>query len=1332
MSNRQEGDGCVGDAGTPGSEERGGYVGDAGTSGSDSEDSWVVLADSYHETDDVNIGEAHLDPSVSGDLDSSVSGDLDRYGSEDLDRSSSEDRLLSSGDTLLTLSADSLTDSANSLIVCDTHPAEEHDQGERTQPESVLEPAPEQESPSNRGAVSEPVSDLSSVPYPDVYSESDGVAVMNQSPDEFDFVLSPAHPTDNTVSPPGGAASLLVSTTSLPGSTEDQFNVASGDDAEPLSSYSRSWNDRRFSDLALTEEGALLVPHAEDAWDRVESPARSLDHSSDSGSFSVQSLPVLLPGVRHYTHHRNTEVNRLLSAMLVLCCVSVLGLGFGHFLGWEHHQEHTDSVVNRMGRKLDSLRSDLLTCLVTEDDADLDNKWIEKLLDENRNLLQRLKSAEQTSSCDSRAERAGEAKSRQIVDQLIHENRNLRSFISKMYRGHGMEDKVSDDWGVSAYSVAVNVSSESLPVDTFAGSVVNDAMSAPGVDGTVGGWDSTGKNDRLIFTKPLALHTNRTAYSAGEVRNRERRRDEINSVVDLVLNSGRVSGKYRADYTDVVAGSPVSTAAPPVSSAGSPVSTAGSPTSTAGRPVSSAAKYRVPLYEYQQESGGADTVNDESTRSHSVNPALIGPTGPDQHNVSGLHCQHTSAAVREEQHVKYHDNTVVSLITSEVTSLPYDGDVFMSAEEVESSARSADEDLFMISDDSDFPASVPTAEWSMLDDDLSIPKDKHQTLVSSLSTSSSIADGTSSNVVERTSPDIAEGTSPGIAGENEKVVGDRQCTGRARLQSEDGEGCGQLREQLVGWGKHLWRHSAPLASAVVSGVWKSVRDWYPERGSYEEELVGRVWEELEECPARVNRCLLEARKLSEQLVLGAAEVAAQWRTVGERWWREYEVWNSDSILSASRDRTHSQPNTDISSNNTSARRLPDNTSQLDQANKGKYSRKQNEQTANSTSGGQDITKKARRETKEREEGKHDRGKRYKKSRDEPDEELKVKTKKWKKDVRKYKKEAMKGNTKKSDSKELRNRDRDDSNKTSKKNGKIKKEEEREKSRDKRKKHKQMKEENDEWESYSKNKLKKNRENGKSKHISKTAEKSTSTQTKTSDSKDEEYAGDGEGDWLLQRARYRELVRSPTDPADRSHRYEDWTTVRARGREHQRQQEGPGEAEVTDGPTVTADGSQGGGRDHDWLKASADDVDVLDSRFQQMNHRGSSGKDRRGFNSERDPRVFSRKDNRKVIDGMEYRPSKEYQGLSDDEINHDFNGRETYWNFDDREGGSDSDGETSDSDFDDEVKDSGEEKSDYLGYFGFDLDKLQAGLDRHMRKTMRRIEQQMRQMEARLL
>ena len=42
--------------------------------------------------------------------------------------------------------------------------------------------------------------------------------------------------------------------------------------------------------------------------------------------------------------------------------------------GWLHHHELTEEMVHTLDEKLDVLKDDLMTCMTTEDDQDLDNK----------------------------------------------------------------------------------------------------------------------------------------------------------------------------------------------------------------------------------------------------------------------------------------------------------------------------------------------------------------------------------------------------------------------------------------------------------------------------------------------------------------------------------------------------------------------------------------------------------------------------------------------------------------------------------------------------------------------------------------------------------------------------------------------------------------------------------------------------------------------------------------------------------------------------------------------------------------------------------------------
>ncbi|XP_043199316.1 uncharacterized protein LOC122369023 [Amphibalanus amphitrite] len=146
--------------------------------------------------------------------------------------------------------------------------------------------------------------------------------------------------------------------------------------------------------------------------------------------------------LRQYVHQRNNTVNHLLTVVLVLCVTCVLGLGVGHFLGWLHHHEMTEEIVHTLDEKLDVLRDDLMTCMTTEDDQDLDNKWIKELLTENEALLQQLHGEEEQSGAEggSHCSEAGYARLRDQVNQLRMENDELKANIAKMRYGTSSQD----------------------------------------------------------------------------------------------------------------------------------------------------------------------------------------------------------------------------------------------------------------------------------------------------------------------------------------------------------------------------------------------------------------------------------------------------------------------------------------------------------------------------------------------------------------------------------------------------------------------------------------------------------------------------------------------------------------------------------------------------------------------------------------------------------------------------------------------------------------------------------------------------------------------------
>ncbi|XP_037088473.1 uncharacterized protein LOC119109038 [Pollicipes pollicipes] len=162
---------------------------------------------------------------------------------------------------------------------------------------------------------------------------------------------------------------------------------------------------------------------------------------TDLSSQPEQMVPdeVNVSRLRHYVHQRNNAVNHLLTVLLVLCVTCVVGFGVGHFLGWIHHHEMTEEIVHSLDEKLDVLRDDLMTCMTTEDDQDLDNKWIKELLNENEALLHQLQ-GDDGDGPDSSHCSEGYARLRDQVNQLRMENDELKANIAKMRYGTASQD----------------------------------------------------------------------------------------------------------------------------------------------------------------------------------------------------------------------------------------------------------------------------------------------------------------------------------------------------------------------------------------------------------------------------------------------------------------------------------------------------------------------------------------------------------------------------------------------------------------------------------------------------------------------------------------------------------------------------------------------------------------------------------------------------------------------------------------------------------------------------------------------------------------------------
>merc|ERR1712131_222556 len=92
-----------------------------------------------------------------------------------------------------------------------------------------------------------------------------------------------------------------------------------------------------------------------------------------------------------YKHDKNLQVDRFLTAILVLALALAIGLGIGHFLGLSERLEVQEMYENLQEERLDLLQGDLVSCIEGEeglggDDQDLDDKVIKQLWEENQDL----------------------------------------------------------------------------------------------------------------------------------------------------------------------------------------------------------------------------------------------------------------------------------------------------------------------------------------------------------------------------------------------------------------------------------------------------------------------------------------------------------------------------------------------------------------------------------------------------------------------------------------------------------------------------------------------------------------------------------------------------------------------------------------------------------------------------------------------------------------------------------------------------------------------------------------------------------------------------------
>ena len=113
---------------------------------------------------------------------------------------------------------------------------------------------------------------------------------------------------------------------------------------------------------------------------------------------------------REYIHQRNPKINLILTAVAIIFLALGLGLGVGHFLGWSERLELQEMYAEVREDRMEELTDSLVSCMTGEeaaggDDQDLDDRVIQQLHEENRELKEQVELLHQMNAAANSPER---------------------------------------------------------------------------------------------------------------------------------------------------------------------------------------------------------------------------------------------------------------------------------------------------------------------------------------------------------------------------------------------------------------------------------------------------------------------------------------------------------------------------------------------------------------------------------------------------------------------------------------------------------------------------------------------------------------------------------------------------------------------------------------------------------------------------------------------------------------------------------------------------------------------------------------------------------------
>ena len=144
----------------------------------------------------------------------------------------------------------------------------------------------------------------------------------------------------------------------------------------------------------------------------------------DKWSKCIQDFLFQIKRGREYIHQRNPKINLILTAVAIIFLALGLGLGIGHFLGWSERLELQEMYAEVREDRMEELTDSLVSCMTGEeaaggDDQDLDDRVIQQLHEENRELKEQVELLHQMNAAANSPERRVEEGEEWTLDEQL-------------------------------------------------------------------------------------------------------------------------------------------------------------------------------------------------------------------------------------------------------------------------------------------------------------------------------------------------------------------------------------------------------------------------------------------------------------------------------------------------------------------------------------------------------------------------------------------------------------------------------------------------------------------------------------------------------------------------------------------------------------------------------------------------------------------------------------------------------------------------------------------------------------------------------------------------